>query len=156
MIRRLPLSAVGAPVDGGELGRGEAALEVDADQLVPLLLGHVEDHALSQNAVGADEDIEVAEGVDRCLDGALGGVHVGDVAGDGDGLSAVGDDLVDDGLDPGRIHAGAAFNIEAGIAGDDRGALLGEDLADLRAHAAGASGDQCHLAIEVSHVIPQL
>ena len=91
------------------------------------------------------------------LDGAFGGVHVGDVAGDGDGLSAVGGDFVDDGLDPGGIHPGAAFNVEAGIAGDDgRAPCFGEDLADLRAHAAGAAGDERHLAIEVSHIVPNL
>ena len=66
----------------------------------------------------------------------------------------VGDDLVDDGLDLGGVHAGAAFDVEAGVAGDDRGALFGEDFADLRSHAAGAAGDQRHLAVEVSHVIP--
>jgi len=127
---------------------------VNPDQLVPLLLGHVEDHALAQNAVSADEDVEVAEAVYRGLHGTFSGVHVGDVAGDGHCLSAVGNDFIHHGLDFGRVHAGAALYVEAGVAGDDGRALLGENLADLRSHATGAAGDQRPLAIEVSHVIP--
>ena len=53
-----------APVGGGVAGRGEGALEVHLDDRVPLLLGHVDEHAVAQDAGVVDEHVEVAEGVD--------------------------------------------------------------------------------------------
>ena len=50
--------------DGGGLDRREVALEVDGEDLVPLLLAHVEDHAVAQDAGVVDEDVDAAELVD--------------------------------------------------------------------------------------------
>ena len=68
MIRPLDrLAGLGllAPVGGGVAARGERALEVDGDDGVPLLLGHVGEHAVAQDAGVVDDDVEVAERVDR-------------------------------------------------------------------------------------------
>ena len=120
---------------------------MNAHQTVPLLLAHVEDHPLAQDAVRADEDVEVAVGVDRGRDGALGGLHVGDVASERDRFAAGGGDFVDDRLHFRGLHAGAPLDVEAGVADDHFRALLGEHFADLRAHAAGPAGDQRDLAL---------
>ena len=143
--------AVGSPVDGGELGGGEAALEVGSDEAVPFFFEHVEDHALAQDAVGADEHVESAELVDGGLDHALGAVHVGDVADEGDGLAAGVADFLHDGVDFGGVHSEAALDVEAGVGDDDFGALLAEDSAEVGADAAGATGDDADSAFEVFH-----
>ena len=70
------------------MGGAEGALEVDLDDRVPLGLGHVDHHPVTQDAGVVDEDVEGAEGVDRELDEALRAVPGGDVLGVGDGLAA--------------------------------------------------------------------
>ena len=46
-----PAVALRAPVDRGELRHREAPFEVRPDHAVPVVLGHVEDHPLAQDAV---------------------------------------------------------------------------------------------------------
>ena len=62
--------------------RGERALEVDLDDEVPLVLGHVGEHAVAQDAGVVDDDVEPAEGLDGLVDHLLRGrevAHVGAV-----------------------------------------------------------------------------
>ena len=59
------------PVDGGVVGRGEVALQVDPDDVVPVRLVHVEAHLVPQDAGVVDQDVELAEGVDGLLDQLL-------------------------------------------------------------------------------------
>ena len=54
-----------AHVARGRLHHGEVALEVHRHHRVPLLLAHVEDHPLPQNARAADDDVEIAVGRER-------------------------------------------------------------------------------------------
>ena len=90
MLRGLAAAGLGllAPVRGGPAARGEVALEVHAHDVVPLRLGHVDEHAVAQDAGVVDEDVEVAERVDRRVDEPLGALPVGDVVAVGDGLAA--------------------------------------------------------------------
>ena len=53
------------PVRGGELGGVEGALQVHPDHVVPLLLGHVEDHPVAQDAGDVDQHVEPPELGDR-------------------------------------------------------------------------------------------
>ncbi len=85
-----------APVRGGVLRRREVALEVDGDDGVPLLLGHVHEHPVAEDPGVVDEDVEAAELVDRLLDHATGAREVGDVLAVRDRLAAGGADLLDD------------------------------------------------------------
>ena len=68
---------------------------MDPDDRVPVLLGHVEDHAVAQDAGDVDQDVEAPIGVDRLVDDPLGGVMVGDVVGVDGGLAAGLADLLD-------------------------------------------------------------
>ena len=61
--------------DGRVLGRREVPLQVYRDHRVPLLLAHVEDHAVAQDACVVDEDVEPPEGVERRLHDALAALH---------------------------------------------------------------------------------
>ena len=99
-----------------------------------------------QNAVRADENVQVVVGVDGGGDGALGGIHIRDVAGNGHGLAARRGDLVHHRLHLGGIHPRAALNVEPGVADDDFRPLLRKGLADLRAHPPSPAGDESHLA----------
>ena len=69
-----------APVGGNVAGRAEVAAQVDADHVVPLALGHVDDEAVAQDAGVVDEDVDAAEGLDRRVDQRAGSFPVGDVA----------------------------------------------------------------------------
>ena len=61
---------------------------------VPLLLGHVEDHAVAQDAGVVDDDVDAAEAVDRGLDDGLPARHGGDRLVVGHGLAARPADLL--------------------------------------------------------------
>ena len=87
-----------APPGTGVAQRREVALEVDADDRVPLLLGGVHQHPVADEARVVDQDVEPAEGVDRLLHHRGRLLEVRDVRTVGDGLAAerldLGDDLV--------------------------------------------------------------
>ena len=72
----------------GELGHREVTLEVDVDDDVPLLFGHVEDHPVAQDAGVVDQDVQPAEVVQGLLYHPLAGGHVGDRVVVGDGVAA--------------------------------------------------------------------
>src|SRR2546430_1833890 len=66
----------------------EGALQVHPDDRVPLLLAHVEDHAVAQDAGAGDERVEAAPGLERRADEARGTVPGGDRIGVGNSLAA--------------------------------------------------------------------
>ena len=53
---------------------------MDGDDRVPLGLGHVEDHAIAQDARDVDQDVDATELADGLLDHLGRVVEVGDVA----------------------------------------------------------------------------
>ena len=74
--------------------RCEVALEVDGDHRVPLLLGHVHEHAVAEDPGVVDEDVEAPERVDRLLHHLARLREVGDVRAVRDRLAAGGLDLL--------------------------------------------------------------
>ena len=78
------------PVGGRVAGGHEVALQVDVDDRVPLLLGHVDEHPVAQDAGVVDQDVEVAEGLDGGVDETLAALPVGNVVGVGHRLAAGG------------------------------------------------------------------
>ena len=75
------------------VGRTEVAAEVDADHVVPLALGHVDDEAVAEDAGVVDEDVDVAVRLDRRVDQRAGALPVGGVAAHADRLAPGGPDL---------------------------------------------------------------
>ena len=75
---------------------GEGAAQVHGDDRVELLLGHVDEHPVAEDARVVDHDVEPSEGVDRRLDDAARSGVVRDVVGVGDRLTPQGRDLVHD------------------------------------------------------------
>ena len=139
------------PVGGGVAHRSEVALEVDADHGVPLRLGHVREHPVAQDAGVVDEHVQVAEGLHRRVDQALGGVEVGDVVVVGDGLAAGRLDLGHDLLGRRGVGAGA-LGRSAEVVHHDLGALGGEQERVLPPDPPPCSGDDGHPALELVHV----
>ena len=85
------ITAAAAPEDG------ERALEVNAHDVVELVLGHVEQHPLAQDAGDADHAVDAARTCPSPASTiACAAGHRRDVAGDGDRLAAGGLDLGDD------------------------------------------------------------
>ena len=63
-------------------------LEVDGDDGVPLLLGHVDQHAVAQDPGVVDQHVEVAERLHGGVDHPLAALPDGDGVGVGDRLAA--------------------------------------------------------------------
>src|SRR6266550_5580578 len=75
---------------------GERALQVHGEDGIPLLLAHVEDHAVAQDAGTGDEDVDAAEPGPRRADDTPGALPVGHRIGARDGFPTVPLDLGDD------------------------------------------------------------
>ena len=73
--------------DGGA-GDPERRLEMDVEDVVPLLVGHVLDGAVPGEAGVVDDDVEAAEGLDRGADEAVAEIRRGHVAGADRGRAA--------------------------------------------------------------------
>jgi hypothetical protein len=61
---------------------------MDADDGVEVLFAHVEDHAVAQDAGVVDDDVELAEIIERALDDAFGGLEIADALEARDRLAA--------------------------------------------------------------------
>jgi hypothetical protein len=126
------------------------ALEVDVDDRVPFLLGHVHDHPVPQDPGVVHQHVQVAERVDRGLDEALGPFPVGHVVHVGHALAAHGLDLVDHLLRRRPVVAGPV-DVAAEVVDHDLGALGGEEQRVLAAEATSCTGDDGNAAVECTH-----
>ena len=138
------------PVGRRPAGRGEVALEVDVDDGVPLLLGHVDDDSIAQDAGVVDEDVEVAEGLDGRVHEALRALPRRDAVAVRDGLPAHGDDLVRHLLGRGAVAAGAVGGA-AEVVHDDLRSLPGEQQRVLAADAAPGPRDDRYPSVQCTH-----
>lgn len=73
---------------GGRTHDREVALEVNGDDRVPLLLRHVEDHPLAEDARAAHQHVEIAELAEREIDDRPAPVHRRHALRARDGLAA--------------------------------------------------------------------
>ena len=102
--------------------RSEVALEVHVHHCVPVILGHVDEHAVTQIAGVVDQHVQVTEGLDGLVDHVLGASPVRHIV-------VVGDCLATHGHDLGRhlLRRGAVFSraVEgpAEVVHDDLGPL---------------------------------
>ena len=112
-------------------GRGaseiEGAVEVDVDHALPLLVAHVDERAITQDARGGDREVDLAVGVEAGLHDAVAGVGIGNVGLEGRRFAACGLDFVDLELSDGGIGAGAV-DIDAEVGDNDLRAFRGEEV----------------------------
>ena len=110
--------------------------QVHLDDRVPLLLGHVDEHPVAQDAGVVDEDVEVAEGLDRAVDQPLRALPVGDVVAVDDCLATERLDLLDDVLRRCEIGTRAVVGA-AEVVDDETGTFAGEQQRVLAPDARG-------------------
>jgi hypothetical protein len=128
------------------------ALQVDVDHRVPLVLGHVDDHAVTQDPGVVDEDVEVTEGLDGGVDEplcALPGRHAVAV---GERLASHAVDLVDHLLCRRDVAAGAVGRA-AEVVDDHLGALGGEEDGVLAPDPPPGPGDDRHPSVKSTHAL---
>ena len=116
----------------------EGAGQVDLDDVVPVLRGHLPDGLVQGDARVVDQDVEAAVPVEDLLDHPLAVFGDADVALVQAGARVVGDELLG-GLLAVRVARG------------DLDTAGGEPLADRPPDAPDTPGDQCDLAGHVSH-----
>ena len=129
-----------APIGGGKVRGSERSLEVHLDHRVPFFFAHVGHHPVAQDTRVVDDAVQVAEGVDGCLDQAFGSRPCGDVVAIGDRLAAHRLDFVDHLLRRRDVATGAV-DTRAEVVHDDVRAVAGKAQGMLTADSATRSGD---------------
>jgi hypothetical protein len=56
----------------------EVSFEVDGNDAVPLILGHIENHTIAEDSGWVDENVQTSKGVNRRLNDAKGAFRVRD------------------------------------------------------------------------------
>ncbi len=136
-----------AEVLGSRAGDVERAFQVHGDDHVPVLLAHLVEDDVAQDAGDVDDTVDAAERVDGLLDHALSRLVVGDAVAIDHGLATGGGDFVADLLRRGRVAGTSAIDRSAQIVDHHLGALFGGELRHLRANATASAGHQHHFAV---------
>ena len=125
---------------------------MDADHRVPLGLGHVEEHTVTQDPGDVDEDVEASPGRDGLLHHGrrLAEVRHGAVVGQRHAAGL--DDLLDDLVGRTSLDA-VAGETGAQVVHDDFRARASQPDRDAAADAAPRPRHQRRLAVEHSHVV---
>ena len=129
------------------LDDGEGALEVDGNHVVPLLLAHVKNHAVAENAVAGYHRVQLAVVVNGGLDDGLTALHGGYRLLAGHGLAAGLANLRRHLLGDGLVGA-AAVQVGAGVNYHYFGALGGHLQGHALANAASGAGYDCYLVFK--------
>jgi hypothetical protein len=127
------------------------AAKVHLDDLVPVLVIHLVEHLVAQDAGRIDDRVQAAEGVLGLLDHTPDGGHGGDAVGVGHGFAAGGLDFVGRLLGRTCVAFVTAADAAAQVVDDDLGALARRQQGALLADAAGGAGDQNNLALKYAH-----
>ena len=125
-------------------------LQVDVDDGVPLLLGHVDEDAVPQDAGVVDQHVQVAERFHGAVDQALPAFPVGHVVGVGDGFAAHALDLVGHLLGR-RAVVAAAVHRPTEVVDHDLGALAGEEQCVFPADTPTGPSDDGNPTFERAH-----
>ena len=131
---------------------GEVALEVHGGDSVELLFTCVGEHAVADDARVVDQNVEVAERVDRGLDEPLGLRPVGDVRPTGDRLASGGGDFVDDALRGAAATGGRSVQPDTDVVDHHARTLGGERQRMCPSDTATGARHDDHTAVEQSHI----
>ena len=131
-----PANAVLLEVAEGLPGAGEGAAQVDVDHGVEVLVRHLQQALVPQDAGVGDQDVQPAELGDGCLHELLGDVGAAHRGDDGGCAAAVGLNRPD--------SVGGDLGVH--IVDDDGGALAGQFPGVGQAEAPSASGDDCYFS----------
>ena len=132
------------------LDRAVVPLQVHADHVVPFLLRHVEDHAVAQDAGDVNQDVELAEFLDRLVDETLAAFDGRDVHVIGNCVAAAALDFLDY-VVGGRLRFLLPRDRDAKIVDYHCASLRGECPRDAAADTATAAGDGGYFSVELAH-----
>ena len=132
-----------APVRGDRADDAEGDDRVDVEHRLELLVGHPVDDPVPGVAGVVDDDVDLAEGLDRLRDQLVRHAGLGQVAGEDRGLA----------VDLARRLLG---DVAVDVVDQDLGALVDEQLRRRPADAARRAGDDRRLAVKQSHVLDSL
>lgn len=136
-------------MSGGGLEAGEGPFEVDMDDGIPFVFGHIEQGSIAEDPGVIDQDIEASEVVDGGIDEGLSDGEGADGIGVGDGLTAGLSDFFDDGV--GGLAGPGTFFGAAGIIDDDFGTLGGEHQGVFTAETGSSAGDDGDFIFQPEH-----
>ena len=125
----------------------EGAIEMDLHHRVEILVGHLVEVTVAQDAGVVHHRVDAAEFLDPGLDHRARGVRIGDVAAIGDRVAPGGPDLFDDFL---RRSFGltGAFEGRAQIVDHNGGTFCGCHQGDVAPDPTAGPGDQNHLSVK--------
>src|SRR5690606_2053573 len=112
-------------------------VEVNAIDLLPIVIGHLVETGVAKDAGVVDDDVDAAELVERGLNNAFA---VLDRVVAGDGLAAGGHNLVDDAVG-GRLARPLAVHAAAEVIDDDAGSPRSKEQRVGSAQPAARAGD---------------
>src|SRR3990172_6435586 len=113
---------------------------MDGDDSVPLLLAHVEDHPVAQDAGHIDQDVQAAVGIEGAAHNGLAARPRGHGAEAGGALATGRADAADVLVGRGLVEAGA-IDGDAGVVDDNPGACSRQGDGDGPAYAAARPPD---------------
>ena len=125
-----------------------------AHHLVEVELGHVGDRRVAQDPGVVDQDVELAERLDRQLDDGAGAVPTGDVVVAAHRLAATRPDLGGDVGTRRGVVAGAVAG-DAAVVDDDGDTVFGEQQRMLAAEPPPGAGHDRDAPLEFNHDAPQ-
>ena len=141
------------PVRGGPSGRDEMTFQMHGDDGIPLILGHIDERSVAQDASIVYEDVEVPEGIYRRADKTTAAVPIGHIVTVADGLAAPLANVRHDLLDRGEIGAGHVA-ASAEVVYDDLGALCREEDGMLPPDAPACAGNDRDAPVQCPHGLP--
>ena len=119
---------------------------MNLDDRVPLVLGHVGEHAVAQDAGIVDDHIQLSVGAHRLVDESLGPVPVADIVAVDDCLAAGFADGLDD-LVAGRSATAGAVECRTDVIDDDFGAMGRQRQRVLASKALASPRDNRHASL---------
>ena len=126
--------------------------QVHCNDVVPLLLAHIEDHPVPQDSVAGDDGVQLAVGVNGGLDYGLAALHGGHRLLAGHGLAAGLANLCRHLLGDGLVGA-AAVQVYPGVNDHHPGSLGGHLLGHALADATAGAGYDCNFVLKkVGHL----
>ena len=133
--------------DAGVLDDGKGALEVHRYDVVPLLLAHVENHPVAEDAGAGYHCVQLAVVVYGGLDNLFAALHGRHRLLAGHGLAASLPDF-DGNLFGDRLVEAAAVQVYTGVNDHDLGSLGGHLQGNALAHAAARAGYDCNFVLK--------
>src|ERR1700722_17954171 len=135
---------------GRRLDRAVVPLQVHPDHVVPFLFRHVEDHAVAQDAGDVNQDVELAEFLDRLVDESLAAFDGGDIHMIGSGVATRALDFFDY-IVGRRLRFFLSRDRDAKIVDYHCASLCGECPRDAAADTATTACDGGYFSVELAH-----